>query len=432
MTVHEPGRPISAELSHPHPAQLVVSTDTSGAIVAGSDRWPGAGAYRARTLGELVHERNHDLLERIVRELGDRGRLDHGVGVQIRGADGWAQAVVTAAADGGTVQWQFVPVLPDPLRGVVAAVTSGRDITLALSAAVDVLPNEDLWLSVHYSVDRDDRFDSMVASEGRDTFRRAVEALVVAEDRCPWDADLVDGPEDLPVEAFSDGLTLAGPHAGIGSCRLVPIPSLGKGNAGCLAVWSEGAARLDLPENHLVEQRVKAALGLVFQHAETMAGQRQLEQQDRLTGLRDRQTFLSDLNGLRGDQSCAVLIIDIDDFRAVNEWHGYAVGDLVLSEFADRLSEAMRPGDVIARVSGDEFAVLCREVADDRGVEAISGRVMAICHEPFRSVGSHIELSVSAGAAIARDGRGGSQLFEAAERAMLEAKSDAKGSWRMS
>lgn len=429
VTAHESVHSSNEELSRPHPAQLVVSTDSSGVIVAGSDRWPGSGAYRARTLGELVHERNHDLMERIVRELGSTGRLDHGVGVQVRSADGWADALVTAAAAGDTVQWQFVPALPDPMRRVVASVTSGRDISLALAAAVDILPGDELWLSVHYSKDGVSRFESMAASEGRDTFRRAVEALVHADDPCPWDAGLLDGPEDFPLEAFSDGLVLAGPHAGLGSCRLVPVPSIVHGNVACLAVWSESPARLDLPQNHLAVQRVTAALGLVFQHAETMSGQQQLARQDQLTELRNRQSFLGELDGLRGDNGCAVLIIDIDDFRAVNEWHGYEIGDQVLSEFAGRLAEAMRPGDVIARVSGDEFAVLCRDVSGDGAVAAIAGRVMAMCAEPFRSKGSAIELSVSVGAAITRDDRIGLQLFEAAERAMLEVKAEAKGSW---
>ena len=65
-----------------------------------------------------------------------------------------------------------------------------------------------------------------------------------------------------------------------------------------------------------------------------------------------------------GDRQVALLWVDIDDFREVNDAHGYAAGDLVLRTVADRLRAAVRPGDVLARAGGDEFLLLVRDVDD--------------------------------------------------------------------
>ncbi|MDX6234230.1 MAG: diguanylate cyclase, partial [Nocardioidaceae bacterium] len=149
---------------------------------------------------------------------------------------------------------------------------------------------------------------------------------------------------------------------------------------------------------------------------------------DSLTGLPNRALFLDRLShavsGLdRGDGSLAVLFIDVDHFKAVNDTLGHAAGDLVLSELARRLTQALRPGDTAARFGGDEFAVLCEALSDLDDAAEIAGRVRHALAAPL-SVG-HLVLTptVSVGIAVAANSaRTSDELMHDADVAMFRAK----------
>jgi diguanylate cyclase (GGDEF)-like protein len=150
--------------------------------------------------------------------------------------------------------------------------------------------------------------------------------------------------------------------------------------------------------------------------------------QDALTGLPNRTLLLERLDhavrrGRRSGKMAAVLFADLDRFKLVNDLHGHAVGDELLVAVAQRLTLALRPGDTLARMSGDEFVILCEDLDDPTEVDAIAARVVAAVSAPF--VLSTVEVEVTASVGIAFSGRGdelSEQLLRDADTAMYQAK----------
>lgn len=156
---------------------------------------------------------------------------------------------------------------------------------------------------------------------------------------------------------------------------------------------------------------------------------------DQLTGLPNR-TLLMDrlaycLGRLRrADKVVAVLYVDVDRFKSVNDSLGHAAGDAVLVEVGRRLRSAVRPGDTVARLGGDEFAIACGDVADDADVVAVADRVSSLLNRPATISGQVVELSGSVGVAATRDAaHDPTELLQAADAAMYQAK--AKGRCRV-
>jgi diguanylate cyclase (GGDEF)-like protein len=149
---------------------------------------------------------------------------------------------------------------------------------------------------------------------------------------------------------------------------------------------------------------------------------------DALTGLPNRTLLLERLDhavrrGRRSGKMAAVLFADLDRFKLVNDLHGHAVGDELLVAVAQRLTLALRPGDTLARMSGDEFVILCEDLDDPAEVDAIAARVVAAVSAPF--VLTTVQVEVTASVGIAFSGRGdelSEQLLRDADTAMYQAK----------
>ena len=149
---------------------------------------------------------------------------------------------------------------------------------------------------------------------------------------------------------------------------------------------------------------------------------------DSLTGLVNRARFevrLADLldardQSPRDSQHVAVLFIDLDGFKPVNDRYGHAAGDAVLVGVAARLRESTRGTDVIARFGGDEFAVLV-EVRDHDEVEAVAERILHALKRPFLYDGSELSVGASIGIADTRMGGTGSDSSDAGDQPCLTA-----------
>lgn len=159
-----------------------------------------------------------------------------------------------------------------------------------------------------------------------------------------------------------------------------------------------------------------------------------LARRDPLTGLPDRAFALARLAELlRTDRSpiplFAVLFVDLDNFKTVNDAHGHLMGDRVLQEVAQRLSECVRDQDQVARFGGDEFVVLAEGVAAAPDVAQIISRIHAQLEDPIRLPVGQITLSVSVGVAVASAShRTPEDILAEADRAMYASKRAPAGS----
>jgi diguanylate cyclase (GGDEF)-like protein len=153
---------------------------------------------------------------------------------------------------------------------------------------------------------------------------------------------------------------------------------------------------------------------------------------DSLTGLPNRAEFLARAQDLlqSGTGSLAVVFVDVDDFKQINDSFGHAVGDAVLVEVGQRLMRAVRPGDLVARLSGDEFAVAVAD-EDDRAdllAKTIADRVLHECLLPVTAGDHLVSTQVSLGIAAHPRGDGDADsLVRAADMAMYGAKTSGKG-----
>jgi diguanylate cyclase (GGDEF)-like protein len=130
----------------------------------------------------------------------------------------------------------------------------------------------------------------------------------------------------------------------------------------------------------------------------------------------------------RGECFMGVLFIDLDDFKLVNDELGHGVGDLVLTAVAQRLSACVRPSDTVGRFGGDEFVIVCEDIAGDAGAVDIGRRVLLSLEAPFSTPSGNRTLSASIGVATCGfdNPMEADTLIRAADRAMYRAKMEGK------
>jgi diguanylate cyclase (GGDEF)-like protein/PAS domain S-box-containing protein len=150
---------------------------------------------------------------------------------------------------------------------------------------------------------------------------------------------------------------------------------------------------------------------------------------DPLTGLANRALFKDRVQHAltrRGNPLPAVLFVDLDGFKAINESIGHGAGDDLLITVSDRLKECVRPEDTVARLGGDEFAVLLDDVADPRDVSNVARRIIRSMQDPFPVGDKEVFVTASVGVAV-HETEGLDQLFRDADVALYMAKSQGKG-----
>ncbi len=155
---------------------------------------------------------------------------------------------------------------------------------------------------------------------------------------------------------------------------------------------------------------------------------RELAYTDPLTGLPNRNTFTTRLSGLlskmRGEEDMlAILFLDLDRFKLVNDTLGHSVGDLLLKAVAERLQRCVRSGDMVARLGGDEFTVILDRVNSRDDIASIAQKICESLDRPFSFAGQEMFVSTSIGISIyPLDGTDIGTLMKHADTAMFRAK----------
>ncbi|HEX7121847.1 MAG TPA: EAL domain-containing protein [Gemmatimonadaceae bacterium] len=155
---------------------------------------------------------------------------------------------------------------------------------------------------------------------------------------------------------------------------------------------------------------------------------------DELTRLANRALFLNRVShavarAARSVHPSAVLFLDLDDFKKVNDSLGHGVGDELLVAAAARVTTCVRPGDTIARLGGDEFAVLLEDVTGMDDVVQVAQRISAALRAPFRASGREVFIGVSIGIATVEPGGTPDEVLRNADLAMYFAKQQSKGQY---
>jgi diguanylate cyclase (GGDEF)-like protein len=183
---------------------------------------------------------------------------------------------------------------------------------------------------------------------------------------------------------------------------------------------------------HELEQRVAARTAELAAANERLLTseqqQRDLAQHDMLTGLANRALFSDRLNqalviAQRDHTRFALLYLDLDKFKPVNDNYGHAVGDVLLKEVALRMTQRVRESDTVARIGGDEFVILLRAIDAGHGEITVAESIRNSLNQPFQIENHPIAISCSIGIAIYPDhGRTEAELSRQADAAMYRAK----------
>ncbi len=220
------------------------------------------------------------------------------------------------------------------------------------------------------------------------------------------------------------------------------------------AVREEGVA-LDLPRNVIgfalevirqgadssmvgMAKQFDVAFGeLQEQLAEERARLAHLAVHDSLTGLPNRVLFIEQLQRAlapsgRRRARIALLFVDIDHFKNVNDRYGHSVGDRLLVTMAERLRDSVRPGDTAARLGGDEFVVLCEDIrGHEEEAVAVAERIRVSLGEPIEIDGNTIVAGASIGVAVASSGDDPEVVLSHADGAMYAAKQNGRGRYAL-
>ncbi|HTQ77372.1 MAG TPA: sensor domain-containing diguanylate cyclase [Burkholderiales bacterium] len=206
---------------------------------------------------------------------------------------------------------------------------------------------------------------------------------------------------------------------------------------------AQDGEQIQVAESACPVRDARGELAYVIHFFEDLRGQKRAEQlralalHDPLTGLPNR-NLLHDrlaralLAARRSGGGFALLYIDIDKFKTINDTRGHAAGDLVLQEFARRACRALRKSDSIARLGGDEFVVILEDTRSHAAAAAVAEKLFAACRGRYELKDCSVQLTFSLGIGIyPDDARDASALLDHADKAMYQAKSQGRNCYSL-
>lgn len=382
-------------------------------------------------------------LTQIVEEFDDRP----GEGVPI------AMRLVHLSGAYVDVEVGSAPMLEDPtVRGVIirARPMSGQQfLDRALEALVASSPLDDVLEFLIASLDHELSHARAVMVYGwdgeqhRTKFAGGFPAVMVGgvgpDSSALWRDAMAAG--EVTVHADLEGLPAdvraAAEEHGQAALWIAPV-MVGSGEpAACIGIWR------DIPGDPWVSHQVSLARAvrltrLAFERRRAEELLVHAAMHDTLTGVANRAQFFDRLGAVplaerrHPGGRTAVLYLDLDGFKSVNDTFGHTSGDVVLRTVTDRMLRAVRADDLVARLGGDEFAVLCQDVSGVDQATALADRLIAAVSEPIDVGEGVVRVGASIGIALSTPGVTlAADLLDAADRALYQAKDDGKGCWRM-
>ncbi len=224
-----------------------------------------------------------------------------------------------------------------------------------------------------------------------------------------------------------------------------PVEFMSDGSVARIVGTDTDISSLKLAEAKAAEEKEQTykrhVTALETAHEATAAAHRlaeSLARHDALTGLPNRRLFADTLGkavsrARRGSAHCAVMIVDLDGFKPVNDINGHAAGDDVLREVAARLSALTRTEDTVARLGGDEFGVIldCANDTPANAASALATRIVADLNRPISIGDQVVEVGASVGISLCPDdAMDADTLLRAADMAMYRAKEEGRGTYR--
>jgi diguanylate cyclase (GGDEF)-like protein/PAS domain S-box-containing protein len=387
------------------------------AILLDEDYWKGEGELQHATTGEAIPVAVDAYLVRsasglplgvatVQRDLRDQRRAEHDVAVRLQQQ--------RALAELG----RLATTLP---------LTELLDETVAVVAS----RYPDMTAGVLRSMP-DGRHSQLVAAS-QETF----EALTfpIDETSLPGRAmlhDRVETASDLVVDAPGGKLILETGRRSAISCP-IRVGDQPWGAVGCAGpeprTWTE--------DDVVFLESVGAILAAAVRREELETRLQHQALHDPLTGLPNRALVLDRISqgvarSARRDSMLAVMLLDVDDFKSVNDVLGHTYGDELLSHLASRLRDVVRDGDTVARLGGDEFVVVCEDVGSEDEVALLAEALLGACARPIEISGRRLSLSGSVGVALSLAGETDTtSVLSQADMAMYRAKRDNPGSYRI-
>ncbi len=303
----------------------------------------------------------------------------------------------------------------------------------------------------------DDRF--RLAASTHDIVDELTEVVLSGEVGLPWAEAILTGRPVVHADlsTLSPGLQDDARAQGFAACWVFPVMGPGTQDVlGCLIAWRTRTGSPS-PGDLVAVDRIGRLLTLAVERRDTHDLLLHAARHDALTGLPNRSQFFRHLARElhRDGHLVAVLYLDLDRFKPVNDHYGHRAGDYVLTQIARRIEGVLRPRDLTARLGGDEFGVLCSQLRDEAEAVAIAERLIHAVEQPLLLPLDSIrspELAALAGAPVIditdrvqpvmvtvgvsigiafghQSGSDDERLVELADAAMYQAKASGRGTW---
>lgn len=269
------------------------------------------------------------------------------------------------------------------------------------------------------------------------SYRAAIDGVAIgpAQGSCgtaAWSGEAVasdDIASDPRWAAYAD----VAADAGLAACWSLPIELHDGTVAATFGLYGSEPGSLS-EEDMVVLTQMRDVAAVALERDASRTALERCASYDELTGLPNRRTLLASLVAAlehREPGRVAVLFIDLDDFKDVNDSFGHDAGDVVLQAAGHLLDAALDDTSTIARFSGDEFVVVCDDVEGAAQVESVVARLQASLSQPFRHEGQELLLHASIGIAVSSAGESAEELLAKSDAAMYCAKETGGGahSW---